>query len=197
MLCDPLFKTADVSPDVTFKQLFEKTNKELYVYVTELNQFELLSFSHKTHPDNKVIDAVYNSSTIPPIFRPEINNEQCLLDGGLFANYPICQCIDSFEEINTDEILGIKFIISRDKSSFISEESNLSEYLFYIIRKMMSFIEKNQNKEIKIKNEVLIKTNGLDMKFWNEMIHSKNLRQKVINEGLGFADIFLEYNLTR
>ena len=39
-------------------------------------------------------------------------------------------------------------------------------------------MEKQQNKEINIKNEVLIKTNGLDMDFWNSALYSSTIREK-------------------
>ena len=192
-ICEPLFKTADISSSITLKELYEHTGKEFYVYVTELNKFELVTISHKTHPDMQVISAVYLSSIIPPLFTPIIKEKCCYLDGGLFANYPLEQCIQNMPDVDINDILGIKFIINVDEKTFIDDNSNLSEYIFYIIKKLTGFIEKTKNNTINIKNEVLIKTNGCDLEFWNKMIYNKDLRESIINEGCEFADIYLEY----
>ena len=64
LLCLPLFNAADYSIDITFKELYERCNKKLYVYVTELNNFQLEHFSVDNFPDMKVIDAIYMSSAI-------------------------------------------------------------------------------------------------------------------------------------
>lgn len=190
----PLFNVVDYSIDITFKGLYEACHKKLYIYVTELNNFSLEHFSVDNTPDMKVIDAIYMSSAIPPMFQPLLQKDKCYLDGGLFANYPLEQCLNLVGGTISDEILGVKFIFNMDKSSHILESSNLSEYLFFIIRRLICYMEKDQNKEINIKNEVLIKTNGLDMNFWNKALHSPEIREKIIKDGTEFADIFLGYN---
>ena len=195
LLCLPLFNAADYSIDITFKELYERCNKKLYVYVTELNNFQLEHFSVDNFPDMKVIDAIYMSSAIPPMFQPLVQDNKCYFDGGLFANYPVEQCLKLVDGVKIDEILGVKFIYNMDKSCHIQESSNISEYLFFIIRRLICNMEKQQNKEINIKNEVLIKTNGLDMDFWNSALYSSAIREKIIKDGAGFADIFLGYNL--
>ena len=194
LLCLPLFNVVEYSIDITFKELYDVCNKKLFIYVTELNSFKLEHFSVDNTPDMKVIDAVYMSIAIPPIFQPLFIGDKCYLDGGLFANYPLEQCINVIDDVVLDDILGVRFIYNMDKSSHILESSNLSEYLFLIIRRLICNMEKQQNKEINIKNEVLIKTNGIDMDFWNSALHSCEIREKIIKDGIGFADIFLGYN---
>ena len=190
----PLFNVVDYSIDITFKQLYDACNKKLYIYATELNNFKLEYFSVDNTPDMKVIDAVYMSISIPPMFQPLLQEEKCYLDGGLFANYPLEQCINLINNVNLDEILGIKIIYNMDKSCHIVKSSNLSEYLFFIVRRLICNMENDQNKEITIKNEVLIKTNGLDMTFWKSALDSSEIRENMIKDGTGFADIFLGYN---
>lgn len=192
-ICLPLFNSKDISIDITFKELFEKTNKKFYVYVTELNSFESKVFSVDKSPDLKVIDAVYMSSSIPPLFQPVIDNENCYLDGGIFTNYPIKQCLECDETINLDDILCIKFLLNKTKTNTINEDSKLNEYLFCIIRKLISKMQTFEKTDYKLKNTVYVNSNGLDMDTWSNILYDSEIREKIINDGCNYAEIFLNY----
>ena len=77
-----------------------------------------------------------------------------------------------------------------------------NNFIYSKMYKLLNFVEHLAHKEQKleylppkdIKNEVLIKTNGLHMDFWNKALYSPELREKIIKDGTGFADIFLGYN---
>jgi NTE family protein len=74
---------------ITFKQLYEKTNKELVVTATNLNRHIVEYFSHYTTPDMEVALAVRISSGYPFIFRPILHNGCYYADGGITSNYPL------------------------------------------------------------------------------------------------------------
>ena len=105
--CSPLLKSIDLDIDVTFKQLYEFSGIDYNAIVSELNNFESVQFSHKTHPDFKVLDAISMSCALPTLFKPIVIDDKCYFDGGLFNNFPIGNCL---RENNCDinEILAFK-----------------------------------------------------------------------------------------
>ena len=64
----PLFSGKDISIDITLQDFYDITKKEIHIFTTDVMRFEVVDISYKTHPDWKLIDAVYASSSIPIIF---------------------------------------------------------------------------------------------------------------------------------
>ena len=58
----------EISKDITFEELFEKTKKTLVITGTNLNSRECVFFSKDTHRKMKVLDAIRISICIPYIF---------------------------------------------------------------------------------------------------------------------------------
>jgi len=150
----PLFKGKDIPIAVTMKELYEITGIELHFYSTTLDKFEMVDFSHKTHPDWSVTDAIYCSGCLPIIFAPFSKDGTWYFDGGTYWNYPIHQCIADIQknkpDCNLDEIFGMdRQIVSFKeplkpdanddvesvKSNIMHKESTLFDYLFVIINK--------------------------------------------------------------
>ena len=52
------------------QELFEYTGVDLHIYTVDINSFESVDISHKSHPNWRVIEAVYVSSSLPFIFKP-------------------------------------------------------------------------------------------------------------------------------
>lgn len=96
------------SSDITFQELYEKTNKSLRVFATDLNDGIYIEFSHKLTPDYHVSLATRASMSFPYYFQPVEDplTGHLLSDGGIINNYPL--------EILTDEerheTLGILFL---------------------------------------------------------------------------------------
>jgi NTE family protein len=79
--------------NITFKELYEKTNKILVLTGTSLTDRDTYYFNYQTTPDMKVIDAVRISISIP-LFFTSINYSfndvsHIFVDGGLLNNFPI------------------------------------------------------------------------------------------------------------
>lgn len=146
----PLFNGKDISIDVTMKDFYNITNIELHYFSTNLNTFQEVDFSYKTHPDWKVMDAIYCSCALPILLQPFIKDDICYCDGGFFSNYPIIQCINN--GCNPDEILGItRCSIVNNSKLTITEDSTLVDYIFNIVCKTTERIFNNR-KEIDKKN---------------------------------------------
>lgn len=141
------------SPYITFKELFEETQKELHVgisYVFKKN-FELVN--HKTYPDMPVWLALRASTAIPLIFQPlhDTTSNDYLCDGGVLCNNPIKYAL--IDKINDnqcqsiDNVLPNQFPLYKFKSNIISidfkivlpdfnEKPTLFQYITSLSRKI-------------------------------------------------------------
>lgn len=145
------------SPYITFKELFEETQKELHVgisYVFKKN-FELVN--HKTYPDMPVWLALRASTAIPLIFQPlhDTDSNDYLCDGGLLCNNPIKYALlDKITENQqqnqpqvSNMVLPNQFPLHKYKSNIISidfkvilpdyiEKPTLFQYITSLSRKI-------------------------------------------------------------
>jgi predicted acylesterase/phospholipase RssA len=135
----PAFHGKDISIDITMKEFYEATNKEIHIFTTEVNSFQTVDISYKTHPDWKIVDAVYCSSAVPVVFAPHVINDTCYCDGGFLVNYPIYKCIEA--GANPDEILGLTRTSDPEKeANKINSESSMLDYVILIINKLIRTI---------------------------------------------------------
>ena len=84
-----MMKYKNINSNITFQELYDKTQKKLIVTGSCVNKSKTYYFNHITQPDMKVIDAIMISSCIPLAFAPIKYKDRIWLDGGLLANYPI------------------------------------------------------------------------------------------------------------
>jgi len=148
----PLFRAKDIPIDITMKQLYEITNIELYIFATELNDFELIEITSKTYPNWRVIDAVYCSCCLPIVFKPYLKDNKCYADGGIIMNYPISRCIENVEK--EDEIFGIKRVGQPDAiKKNIQSDDSVFDYIMFLIT---AILEKSRpaNVIVNIKNQL-------------------------------------------
>jgi len=134
----PLLSGKDISVNVTMREFYEQTKIDLHIYVTEIHGFTNLDISHKTHPDWRVVDAVYSSSSLPVLFSPLLIDGKCYCDGGLLMNYPVAAAIRG--GANPPEILGVMRVDDPGRSLEITEESSLIDYGLILIRRAMEKI---------------------------------------------------------
>jgi predicted acylesterase/phospholipase RssA len=113
-LFSPILRAADLSLNTTLQELYDFTGIELHLYTTNLDSYEYIDLSHKTHPNWSLIDAAYCSSAVPVIFRPNRINGEVYVDGAFLCNYPLQQCIDQVE--NPEEIFGINKISTKSNT---------------------------------------------------------------------------------
>ncbi|MEH6887776.1 patatin-like phospholipase family protein [Priestia megaterium] len=93
------------SNDITFKELYEKTDKEIFFQGTNISTHCIETFSHRHTPDMPVAKGVRISMSIPFYFKSVEWKGSWYVDGGILDNYPI----DLF-----------------DWRSFVSKEENFS-----------------------------------------------------------------------
>jgi len=90
------------SPTITFKEMFEKTGKELIMFTTHLNHNphpKSVTLSADTFPNLQVVEAILMSSALPFFFVPRTNSlftepeikqgsTEYYVDGGMIYNFP-------------------------------------------------------------------------------------------------------------
>ena len=192
----PIIKSCGYDESLTLSELYEKTQTDFYIYATELNTLSLVTISHHTHPSMRVIDAVYQSCAIPPLFKPIIHSEnsECLLDGGVFANYPLHCFLERMpDNIDKDTIFGIKLKQEQIEEDNIVADSNITEYVFSLVRKLIQHIVIHKEHHIHIPNELLIFSKGMSFETLKQTIRSKEARVSLLNEGRKYASLYLIY----
>jgi len=149
----PAFNGKDISIEITMKELYELTKIDIHIYTTEMNKFIIEDISYKTHPDWKVIDAVYCSCALPVIFAPFLIENNCYCDGGFLMNYPLIRCIEN--GANPDEIIALNRRSKKKEKPKIDSESTLLDYIIMLLNKLIKNISKYDKIEIKYEFTVL------------------------------------------
>ena len=152
----PLLKGKDMSENITLNEIYERTGIELHVYATELNSFTLEDISYKTHPDWRVVDAVYCSCCLPGLFSPIVKENCVFTDGGFLLNYPVDTCLKNCAE-DPDTVLGISRKVTNDPS--FSDQSTLLDYFMFIVSKMIEKVSTFLPSSTRILHEIEIKCN--------------------------------------
>jgi predicted acylesterase/phospholipase RssA len=119
---EPLFAARDLSLATTMREFFKETGVDLHVVVTQLATCEAVDVSHTTHPDWRVVDAVYASCALPLVFEPFISpvDGQWYLDGGVAANYPSAFCGAP------DRAIGVRLAVD---AAPLAPDAALAEYV--------------------------------------------------------------------
>ncbi len=193
----PLLTAKDLDLNVTLKEFYEFCKIDLHIFTFELNKFETVEFSHKTHPDIKLLDALTMSSSLPGIFMPTIIDNCCYIDGGVMNNYPINECIR--DHTNKDEILGVKSSYGnvngetdKFKNVEVNKDTTLLEYVICLTINSMNFIRDS----VKIENipntvRCCASENPLTLEYIQESIKNQDLRREWLKLGEKDADKFI------
>ena len=69
-MLQPLLEAKELSLDTTLKDFYDYSEIELHMYAIELNSFEKIDISYKTHPDLKLLTAINMTTAFPLMFPP-------------------------------------------------------------------------------------------------------------------------------
>ena len=187
----PLFKLKDINIDITLKEFFEITKKDIFIYTTQLNNFKSLELSHYSHPTLKLIDALNMSCSVPLLWKPVLFNNKYYIDGGLSNQYPIQSLLNSnlSLNLNNENVFGIKTLGSEDENETEIININFLNLLQYLV---FNPIIKLLTPENIIKNELNITSCGI-MNFNNikETIFNQEKRSNLISSVKNEVEEFL------
>jgi predicted acylesterase/phospholipase RssA len=200
----PLFKGKDIPIDINLLDFYKRTNKELHFFTTDYNTFDTVDLSYKTHPEWKVLDAIYASSSLPimfvPFYKVETETEEekppnIYIDGGIRMNYPLNKCLDDGNI--PEEIFGITRIDLNPKhDKKLSRSNNLFELICKIIYKYALQIESPLYKT-SISHQIGVSFSALDFSALFKCVSSTEERAQLINQGMRIADNYIEDYLNR
>jgi len=181
---EPLLKSVDLSSDITMSELHEYNGIDIHIYATELNGFELVDISFKTHPEWLVIDAIYASCSIPVLFSPLLKEEKCYIDGGFFLNYPITKCVCE----NIDEVLGISLgnFPKNYRQIPISGSSNILNIIFSVIYNVIhnnGLFNNDNSREFPYQ---FIMENIISLEYVFKTLYGKEEREHLVKTGIDF-----------
>jgi hypothetical protein len=152
-------------------EFYEKTGIELHIFVTEMNEFEYIDISYKTHADWTVVDAVYASCSVPLIFSPIIRNNKCYIDGSLCMNYPLIKCINDVGHDKKDEILGVLLLYEENlkhTKPCISESSSFFDYIILVLQRFLQCRFFMTDVSCKIPHEIRMSSPDFTLEYINK-----------------------------
>ena len=193
-----LLKSVDLSLDITMQQFYEYSGVELHIYTTEINRFEVVDLSFKTHPDWLLLDAIYASCSIPSVFSPIITDEQCFIDGCIFLNDPSSKCIDDVLQKggSIDQIFSVakKWNGTKYSTSKEIQDANIFEFNRLLINKLLYVIQEIQISEQKMTPVYEIKTfcSAYSVDDVISIMNSSEIRKRMIDEGIDNAKEYFD-----
>lgn len=148
-----LFIKKGLSTTITFKELFDKTNKTLIMNGSNITNGVVEYFSYKSTPNMKVIEALLITSRIPFVFPPIKYNDSLYIDGFFFDPFPI-RCFDKETlKKNKGKILGINLSFKNKPNENFEQYTMsimngiLSNYVYYMKKKYRKDIIEISNTE--------------------------------------------------
>jgi predicted acylesterase/phospholipase RssA len=171
----PLLMGKDLELTVTLKEFYEATGKHIYFYSVKLSTFESVEFSHKSHPDMQLLNALHASAALPILFKPAEYAGELYTDGGFLLNYPLAKC-----PADPETILGIRNVYVENATN-INEIKSIFEYISYILNMVIDKIQCEA--DVKPKYEILLNTGFIDYSSIWSLAQNPAERQALINKG--------------
>lgn len=118
--------------ELTFKEFFETTQKNLILTAYNISERKEIYYTHKTHPNKKVLEALNETISIP-YFMDQTDSQ---VDGCLCSPFPIKYCKDNnltdiigiYCKSSYSNILGIPNPYDHIKTCILSLLNKLTEY---------------------------------------------------------------------
>ena len=198
----PLFLAKEIPLTITLLEFYNLTAIEFNIYTCNLTNFKKEKLNHINTPNLELIDALYMSSSIPVMFVPLYINNCYYLDGGIFVNCPINECIfekkcchdeilcfinDKREPIDLSNNFYKENNYNHDTSNYqLNQDANFFEYIFYIIKTLfnkLSIIENENLIAIKNSINICLTEQIVDLKYWSYAFKTEAERIYLIKLG--------------
>ena len=175
-LLKTLFISKNIPYNITFKQLFDITNINLTIGVTNITKKIPEYWNHINKPHLPVITAIKASCCIPIVFKPLQINHEFFIDGAIFDNFPI--------HITNDNTLGI-MINNKHKTGF----NDFIDYIFEILQLYITSRETHIYNNYKNNKNIIVINSIIDILDFNI---TKQLINKEIYNGFNTANLFIK-----
>ena len=180
----PMFNAVDISIDITLAEFYREFPIELHFISTEMTQSQVVDFNYKTHPEWKLIDALYCSVCLPVFFSPYELDGKVYLDGGVFCNVPTAQCIANGAA--PDEIFTIIACANPNIASVKNTDvafSHIIEFMLWLIGKIW---RQAMNDAVQVPHTIYVHmaTEYINIYEMFEFAKSPEVRQRILDEGI-------------
>lgn len=189
IFADPLLKTVEWSNQITLKEVYDKTNIDLYIYVTNYTTMDPYCFHHMTDPDIPLLTAIYMSSSLPLLAQPLAWKDTYYIDGGLYNNNPIKPCIDLN---NIDEILSFNLSFSNHIGEIDLRDQNIVSYMQELFTKFIRKFKEQHNPDAKTPYQIDITLPNIWDQSWGSLLSSSDARLQAINNGSQLISEFIK-----
>ena len=198
-LFQPLFRGKDISMNITLLEFYERTKREIHFIATETNHMKLEDISYKTHPEWKVVDAVYASCCLPGLFVPHYyydyqeetkdkdnllfprSPDKSFMDGGIMMHFPLNLCLAAGHK--SEETMAI-LRESKNEQDNLHPSQTIFEIMCSLILKLIDKIkEPLMQEKIAYTFEIRVSNYSLYTFIYNS-IYSENTRKELIQSGV-------------
>ena len=205
----PLFLAKNIPINITLLEFYNLTKIELNIFTCNLNIFKKVKLNYINNPNLELLDAIYISSTVPVLFSPLYIDNCYYLDGGIFINCPINECItdkkcchheilcftsDKREPIDLSNNYYKENNYNLIDPIEINNDSNFFEYIIYIIKTLINKIAIIENENIiTIENSINVSLTqqGVDRQYWSHVFKSESERDYLVKLGEIQAEKFV------
>jgi len=205
----PLFLAKNIPINITLLEFYNLTKIELNIFTCNLNIFKKVKLNYINNPNLELLEAIYVSFTVPVLFIPLYIDNCYYLDGGIFINCPINECItdkkcchqeilcftsDKREPIDLSNNFYKENNYNLIDPNVINNESNFFEYIIYIIKTLFNKIAIIENENIiTIENSINVSLTqqGIDIKYWIHVFKTESERDYLVKLGETQAEQFI------
>lgn len=184
----PFFSACGISSRTSLVELYLYSNVDVHLFTFEINTFQTVELSHRTHPNLSVVTAVAMSCALPCVFSPVFWNDGCYIDGGMFANFPVFACLRDHPR-SLQRILGVVCDTEwKLQNRTISAEDNLIEYWTSFAINALNHMQNGNALRFTgapIPHLITCKTNGNELSLTKimEVVQSPEVRRQWMDMG--------------
>jgi predicted acylesterase/phospholipase RssA len=178
----PFMLAYDIPDTFTLLDLYNKSQIDLHVFTTKLNDMSSVDLNHIMYPNVTIHEAIAMSSSVPIIFTPVFYNGDYYIDGGILNHCPI----SPNAEHDTTLIINITANIKD-----YTHDTPLLEYINIIILKSLRVLSKFNQMIDKYKHYYEIKTeiSMFDIQSWDNAFKHIEQRKKLYEIGYNFKKL--------
>ena len=188
IIFEKLLLSRNLSVDINLLEFYNYSGIDLHIFSVSCNKIKVIDFSHKTHPNLKLIEAIHMSSSIPFIFQPLFYNNSYMVDGGVIKHFPYDLCNEKNEEK-----LGI--LIKKDFKN-IEENSNLLNLYTTFFTNLMYYHNSNDyDNYLNNKNIIIYNAPFFNKNLLLDLLNKKETRAEQIEIGYKIVDKFIINNI--
>jgi len=175
----PFMLAYDIPDTFTLLDLYNKTNIDLHIFTTKLNDMVSVDLNHTTFPDITLCEAITMTASLPIVFTPVLYKDEYYIDGGILNNCPI-QHVENY-----DAVLVIDVINDIQK---YTPDTTLLNYINIMFLKSLNILclnetNKQYKNQCKYYYQIKTSTSFFDMNSWNSTFNNIEYRQKLHNTG--------------